>query len=120
MPRGKEASASVRTRALLVAAGAPSSTRDAFFVSEERAPRTQKHTPNGSFTIGGAAFTTANVVQLFQGLADAIAKVDVAKAGWEDARTSMDAEHAKVVPVLRGYQSLLLATYSNAPATLAD
>jgi hypothetical protein len=81
---------------------------------------TQKHTPNGSFTIGSAAFTAANLVQLFQGLADAIAKVDVAKAGWEDALTSMDAEHAKVVPVLRGYQSLLLATYGNAPATLAD
>ncbi len=81
---------------------------------------TLKHTPNGSFTIGSESFTAANLVQLLQGLADAIAKVDAAKAAWQDALTSLDEEHAKVDPVLRGYQSLLLATYGNAPATLAD
>ncbi len=81
---------------------------------------TLKHTPNGSFTIGSESFTAANLVQLLQGLADAIAKVDDAKAAWQDALTSLDDEYAKVDPVLRGYQSLLLATYGNAPATLAD
>jgi hypothetical protein len=81
---------------------------------------TLKHTPNGSFTIGSESFTAANLVQLLQGLADAIAKVDGAKAAWQDALTSLDDEHTKVVLVLRGYQSLLLATYGNAPATLAD
>ncbi len=81
---------------------------------------TQKHTPNGSFTLGSAAFTAANLVQLLQGLADAIAAADTAKAGWQDALKSMNDEHAKAVPVLRAYQSMLLATYGNAPATLAD
>ena len=81
---------------------------------------TLKHTPNGSFTIGSESFTAANLVQLLQGLADAIAKVDATKAAWQDALSSMDEEHAKVDPVLRGYQTLLLATYGNAPATLAD
>ena len=81
---------------------------------------TQKHTPNGSFTIGSESFTAANLVQLLQGLADAIAKVDDAKAAWQDALTSLDDEQAKVAPVLRGYRNLLLATYGNAPATLAD
>ena len=81
---------------------------------------TQKHTPNGSFTLGSAAFTAANLVQLLQGLADAIAAADTAKAGWQDALKSMNDEHAKAVPVLRAYQSVLLATYGNAPATLAD
>ncbi len=81
---------------------------------------TLKRTPNGSFTVGSESFTAANLVQLFQGLADAIAKVDAAKAAWQDALTSLNDEHAKVDPVLRGYQSLLLATYGNAPATLAD
>jgi hypothetical protein len=81
---------------------------------------TQKHTPNGSFTLGSAVFTTANIVQLLQGLADALAAVDIAKAGWQDALKSVDDEHAKVVPILRTYQSWLLVTYGNAPATLAD
>jgi hypothetical protein len=81
---------------------------------------TQKHSPNGSFTLGSATYTAANLVQLFQGLADAIANVDLAKAGWQDALKSMGDAHAKAVPVLRAYQSWLAATYGNAPATLAD
>jgi len=81
---------------------------------------TQKHSPNGSFTFGGATYTAANLVQLFQELAAAIANVDVAKAGWQDALKSMNDAHAKAVPVLREYQSWLAVTYGNAPATLAD
>src|SRR5450755_3876111 len=81
---------------------------------------TLKHSPNGSFTFDGATYTGANLVQLFQELAEAIASVDVAKAGWQEALKSMNDAHAKAVPVLRGYQSWLAVTYGNAPATLAD
>jgi hypothetical protein len=81
---------------------------------------TQKHTPNGAFTLGSEAYTTATLVQLLQGLAEAIANVDTTRAAWQDALASADDEQAKAVPVLRAYQSMLLATYGNAPATLAD
>jgi hypothetical protein len=81
---------------------------------------TQKHTPNGSFTLGSEAYTAATLVQLLQGLAEAIANVDTTRAAWQDALASADDEQAKAVPVLRAYQSMLLATYGNAPATLAD
>lgn len=81
---------------------------------------TQKHSPNGSFTLGGAAYTTASLVQVLQGLADAIASVDAARANWKDALKREQDERAKVDPVIRDYRSWLVATYGNAPATLAD
>jgi hypothetical protein len=46
---------------------------------------TQKHSPNGSLTLGGATYTATALVQLLQSLADALGAVDSAKASWQDA-----------------------------------
>jgi len=81
---------------------------------------TQKHSPNGSLTFGGATYTTAALVQELQSLADALAAADAAKASWQDALKDADGVRAKVVPVMQAYRSWLVATNGNAPSTLAD
>jgi len=81
---------------------------------------TQKHFPNGSFMIGGTAYTTASLVQALQGLADAIAAVSTAHASVKDALTALRALEAKVAPLLRDYRSFVRASIGNAAATLAD
>src|SRR5579863_9376372 len=81
---------------------------------------TQKHTPTGSLTFGGSSYDVASLVQLLQGLGNAIAASDAAKAKWNDATKAMRDQMATVEPVIRNYQSYLLATFGNAPSTLAD
>ena len=81
---------------------------------------TQKHPPTGSLTVDGVAYTATALVQLFQSLADALATVDAAKASWQNALTQQRTVQTQVLPVIRGYSSLLLAANGNAPATLAD
>jgi hypothetical protein len=81
---------------------------------------TQKHTPNGSFTIGNATFTTQSLVQLLQGLADAIAKANEAQASAKEAVAALRLEQAKVDPVLLDYTRILIATYGTAVQMLAD
>jgi hypothetical protein len=81
---------------------------------------TQKHTPTGPLTFGGATFTGTALVQVLQSLADALAAVDSAKAGWKDALKNAADVKAKVAPVVQAYRSWLVATYGNAPSTLAD
>jgi len=80
----------------------------------------QKHSPNGTLTFDGATYTAAALVQLLQELADALGVADTAKAGWQDALKDATDERAKVAPVIQGYRSWLVATYGNAPSTLAD
>jgi hypothetical protein len=81
---------------------------------------TLKHTPNGSFTIGNATYTTQALVQLLQELADAIAAANAAQASAKDAVTALRAAKAKVDPVLLDYTRILIATYGTAVITLAD
>jgi hypothetical protein len=81
---------------------------------------TQKHTPTGSLTFGGSSYDVASLVQILQGLGNAIAASDAAKAKWNDATTAMRAQRATVGSVIRAYQSYLFATLGNAPSTLAD
>jgi hypothetical protein len=81
---------------------------------------TQKHPPTGSLTVDGASYTAAALVQLLQSLADALSAVDAARALWQNALTKQRAVQTQVLPVIRGYSSLLLAANGNAPATLAD
>jgi hypothetical protein len=81
---------------------------------------TQKHSPNGSLTLGGATYTATALVQLLQSLADALGAVDSAKASWQDALKNATDVRATVGPVVQVYRSWLVATYGNAPATLAD
>ncbi len=81
---------------------------------------TQKHFPSGSFTLGNTAYTTASLVQAFQGLADAMTAVNTAHTGLSDALTAENTEEAKVAPLVRDYTSFLRATFSTATVTLAD
>jgi hypothetical protein len=81
---------------------------------------TQKHTPDGSLTLGSATYTAPALVQLLKSLADALDAADAAKASWEDALKNASDTKAKVVPVVRNYTSWVSVTYKGTPSTLAD
>jgi hypothetical protein len=81
---------------------------------------TKKHFPNGSFTFGGTTYTTASLVQVFQGLADAIPAVNAVQASARDAVTGLRTTDAKVAPLMRDYQSFLRLTFATDAASLAD
>jgi hypothetical protein len=81
---------------------------------------TQKHLPNGSFTIGSVTYTSASLIQAFQDLVSAMQARDVAEIGAKDALTTEQATQAKVGPILRAYERLVLATFPGATQTLAD
>jgi hypothetical protein len=81
---------------------------------------TQKHFPNGSLTFGGATYTPAVLIQLFQSLDDATTGMDVAKAKWQDALKAQRGAKAKVGPVMQAYRSYLVSLFGNAVETLAD
>jgi hypothetical protein len=80
----------------------------------------QKHFPNGSFTLGNTAYTTASLVGLFESLADAIAVTDAAHASTKEAVATLKGARAKVGPVLLAYRRWLLTTYGNATQMLDD
>jgi hypothetical protein len=81
---------------------------------------TQKHTPTGSLTFGGATYTSASLVQLFQSLVDAMTAHDEAEATAKDLLAALRDVAAKVRPVLGAYRKYLAATYGNATQTLSD
>jgi hypothetical protein len=81
---------------------------------------TQKHFPAGSFTLGNAQYTTASLVQLLQGLADAMSALSAAQTSARDALAALQGEEAKVGPVIQAYRRFVLAAFSNVTQTLAD
>jgi hypothetical protein len=81
---------------------------------------TQKHFPNGQFTLGNTAFTTASLVQTLQSLADALTALNAAHASVKDGVAALGTTETKVGPVIRAYTSFLRATFSNATAQLGD
>jgi len=81
---------------------------------------TNKHFPNGSFTLENTAYTTASLVGLLKGLADAIAATDAAHASTKEAVATLRGERAKVRPVMLAYTHWLLTTFGSAMQTLAD
>jgi hypothetical protein len=81
---------------------------------------TQKHFPNGQFTLGNTAYTTATLVQALQSLADAIIAVNAAHASVKDGLVALRATDTKVVPLIRAYTSFLRATFTTATAELGD
>jgi hypothetical protein len=81
---------------------------------------TQKHFPNGSFTLGNTTYTTASLVQLLQGLVSAMTAHNAAQANAKDTLVAEQGTKATVGPVLQAYQHLVLAAFSNATQTLAD
>jgi hypothetical protein len=81
---------------------------------------TEKHFPNGQFTLGNTTYTTASLVQTLRSLADALAALDVAHASVKDGVVALRATETKVAPVIRDYTTFLRATFSNAMAQLGD
>jgi hypothetical protein len=81
---------------------------------------TQKHYTTGTLTVGGVSYDPATLIQTLQGLGNALAASDMAKAEWNDALKSLRDESVKVEPVVRAYQSYLVSSLGNAPSTLAD
>ena len=81
---------------------------------------TTKHFPNGSFTIGSTVYTAASLIQVFQGLANAMTARNAAEAGVKDALAAAQAAETRVGPILLAYKRLVLAAFANATQTLAD
>src|SRR5580704_2115612 len=57
---------------------------------------TEKRFPNGSFTLGNTAYTTASLVQAFKALADALTVLAAAHASTRDAVTAVRDAETKV------------------------
>jgi len=81
---------------------------------------TQKHLPTGSFTIGNATYSASSLIAAFQGLVDAMAKQDDAKATAKDALTALRDEKKQVNPLIKGYRQTLITMFGNVSQTLAD
>jgi hypothetical protein len=81
---------------------------------------TKKHFPNGSFTIGSTVYTAASLIQVLQGLVDAMTARNAAEAGAKDALAAEHAAQTRVSPILLAYKRLVVAAFANATQTLAD
>jgi len=78
------------------------------------------HLPNGSFTLGGSAFTTASLVQLLTDLANAMTATIAEQAKAKDVLGAERAIQVKAAPVIRDFRRLVLATFPGALQTLKD
>jgi hypothetical protein len=81
---------------------------------------TTKHLPSGSFTIGSTTYTSASLIQVFQGLANAMLARNAAETGAKDALAAEQAAQTQTGPILRAYERLVLAAFANSTQTLAD
>ena len=81
---------------------------------------TQKHTPSGTLSFGGASYSVDSLVQLIQSLVDAMTSQETARANAKDALAQLRAVQATVGPVIRAYRRFLRATYGSVALTLAD
>ncbi len=81
---------------------------------------TQKHFPNGSFTLGKTAYTTASLLAALQSLENAMIALEAGRNSVKDALTALHGVQAKVAPLMRDYKRFLQATFSNAVQELAD
>jgi hypothetical protein len=80
----------------------------------------EQHFPNGSFTFGNTAYTTATLTQSLQALANAISDATAAHTRVKDAVLTLTATQTKVGPLIRDCKRFVLAAFSTAPQTLAD
>jgi pyruvate/2-oxoglutarate dehydrogenase complex dihydrolipoamide acyltransferase (E2) component len=81
---------------------------------------TEKYFPNGSFTLGNAAYTTATLVQALKSLENAIVALNAAHISVKDAGTALRDIETKVGPLMRDYKRFVFATFSTAAQQLAD
>src|SRR5258708_23778363 len=79
----------------------------------------EKHFPNGSFTLGNTAYTTATLTQALQSLANAYSDLNAAHARVKDARLTLTAMQTKVGPLTRDSNRFILPPFATAPQTLA-
>lgn len=80
----------------------------------------QKHFPSGNFTIGNVAYATTALVQVLEGLADALQALATARANAKDALANVQAQAATVDPVIAGLDKQLESMFTGATQTLAD
>jgi hypothetical protein len=81
---------------------------------------TQKHYPNGTFTLGNASYTAATLIQGLTDLENALVALNGAHVQLKEAVQTADGIETKVAPVIRDYKRFILATFSTAPQALAD
>ncbi len=81
---------------------------------------TLKHFPNGQFTLGNVAYTTATLVPALQSLVDALTAVNTAHASLKDAIAALKGTSTKIMPLVQAYRRYVLAAFSNATQELAD
>lgn len=81
---------------------------------------TEKHLANGSYNVGGTAFTSASLVQLFQSLVDAMTAVAAAHVALKDALAALQTTQAKVGPTMRSFRRIVAGMFAGATQTLAD
>ena len=75
--------------------------------------------PNGQFTLGNTAFTTATLVQALQSLIAAINAVNTAQASAKVALAALKETVAKVGPIVLALKRNLLSMFGSATDTLA-
>ena len=80
----------------------------------------QKRFPNQQFMLGGKAFSTAQLVALFQSVIDAIAASIAAKAARAKAVADAKSLKATVIPVHKDLIAFVEATLGRDPTVLAD
>jgi hypothetical protein len=81
---------------------------------------TEMHFPNGSFTLGNTAYTTATLIQALKSLENAFVVLNGAHTSVKDAGTALRDIETKVAPLIRDYKRFVLATFSTATQELAD
>jgi hypothetical protein len=81
---------------------------------------TQKHFPSGSFTLGNTAYTTASLVALLVGVADAMTALDAAQLAAKHALATLQGAETQADTVIQVYVRFLQATFANTVPILAD
>jgi hypothetical protein len=79
----------------------------------------QKQLPNGQFTLGNSAYTTATLVQTLQSLIGAITNVNAVQANAKVTVAAMNKVATQVDPVVLDLKNNLLSMYGSATDTLA-
>jgi hypothetical protein len=80
----------------------------------------QKHFPGAQLTLGNVVFTTASLVLLLQGQADAMTAQTAQQKTAEDALTALREMQTKNGPTIQALKDLLIAQFGSASQTLAD
>jgi hypothetical protein len=81
---------------------------------------TQKHTPSGQLTFGGASHQVVDLIKSFQDLIAAIDAEEPARAAYLASVQAMRTAKANVGPVIQAYVDFLRALYGKDVATLTD